>query len=78
MSSERDCVDRLVNVSADRTLSLQETVAVGLLVARKWDRASSEIRGDAPSTAGAAVRYDNFTSAEVHGFRSAASRMLAE
>ncbi len=78
MPSERDCVDHLIRVAADRNLSLQETIALGLLVARKWDRASSANPSVMPPTRESAMLHDDFTNGELQEFRSTASRVLAE
>lgn len=79
MASERDCVDHLLRVARSPRLSLQEVIALGLLVSRKWDRAR-----EADPAAGAAVSsqqaasFDNFTPAEIDEFRATASRILVE
>ena len=56
-------------------MALQETVALGLLVARKWDRAFGHSKSSSPSSEAAAT-YDSFTASELVEFRSAAGRML--
>jgi hypothetical protein len=78
MPSERDCVDHLIRVAGDRNLSLQETIALGLLVARKWHRASAASPDTEPPTPEMAIRHDDFTISELHEFRSTSSRMLLE
>ena len=75
MPTERDCVRHLVNVRSDGLLALQETLALGLMVVRKWDRAT--VSGIEPN-AEDAIRHDNFTLDELHEFRSYASRLLLE
>ncbi len=78
MSSERECFAALARAGGDRYLTLQETVALGLLVARKWDRATSGRDGELPPSAGEAARYDDFTDREIQEFRATASRAIAE
>ena len=75
MPSERDCVLHLLRARSDRRLGLQETIALGLLVARKWDRAGNRV--DEP-TARDAIEHDSFTADEIAEFRSNASRTLVE
>ena len=77
MPCERDCVDHLVRVSRNPHLSIQETTALGLLVARKWDRAGMALPPGAEPTAEDAIRHDNFTQNELDEFRASATRMLA-
>jgi len=78
MPSERDCVDHLVRVVAHRDQSLRETVALGLLVASKWDRARARTPGLTTPTIEKVADCDNFTAAELEAFREAASRVLSE
>ena len=75
MLSERDCVIHLVRSRPDRHLGLQETIALGLLVAGKWDRAGNKV---AEPTAQDAIAHDSFTPDEIAEFRSNASRTLME
>lgn len=76
MPSERDCVAHLVQVSKNYELSMQEMLALGLLVARKWDRAGIAAPPDRRPSAEDAIAYDNFTQNELDEFRASASRML--
>ena len=75
MPSERDCVLHLLRVRSHRHLGLQDTIALGLLVARKWDRAGNSVP---EPTAQDAIKQDSFTSDELDDFRSNASRTLTE
>ena len=75
MPSERDCVLHLIRVRSNRRLGLQETLALGLLVARKWDRAGNSVT---EPSARDAIEHDNFTPDEIDEFRSNASRTLIE
>ena len=75
MPTEYDCVRHLAKVRSDRLLALQETVALGLLVARKWNRAGNKIENP---TAQDAVTYGSFTDDEIEEFRSNAGRMVSE
>ena len=75
MPTERDCARHLSRVRSNLRLGLQETIALGLLVARKWDRAGHAV--DEP-TAQDAVEHDNFTTDEIDEFRANASRTLVE
>jgi hypothetical protein len=77
MPSERDCIDHLARVAANPRLSLQESIALGLLVARKWDKARHHY-GTRDVTAGDAADFDNFTKGELDDFRAAAARVLVE
>jgi hypothetical protein len=77
MPSERDCVDHLLRVAGNPRLSLPEVIALGFLVARKWDRArAAKARADVTPTE--AARFDNFTQQELDDFRASASRVLVE
>ena len=76
MPGERDCVGHLIKVKASSRLGLEETVALGLLVFRKWDRANAAQGASIPLTSQQASAYDNFTEDELQEFRSIASRML--
>jgi hypothetical protein len=79
MASERDCVDHLLHVAGNRHLTLQEAMALGFLVSRKWDRArEASVHAGTPVTNVEAVRFDNFTNAELAEFRAEASRALIE
>ena len=78
MSAERACCDALARAEGDRYLALQETVALGLLVARKWDRATSGTDGRTPPLADEVARYDSFTDREIQEFRATASRAITE
>jgi hypothetical protein len=77
MPSERDCIDHLARAAANPRLSLQESIALGLLVARKWDKARHHYE-TRDVTAADAADFDNFTDAELDDFRAAASRVLVE
>jgi hypothetical protein len=78
MPSERDCVDNLLRIASNPRLSLTEIIALGLVVARKWDRARAAADPSANVTANEAARFDNFTQQELDEFRAAASRILIE
>jgi hypothetical protein len=76
MPTERDCVDNLLRVASNPRLSLTEIIALGLVVARKWDRARAN--ASATVTATEAAGFDNFTQQELDEFRATASRILIE
>lgn len=79
MPGEREVVDQLARVSTDRLLALQETLALGLLVTRKWDRALlGAAAGRDSLTSPEAAAFDHFADAELTDFRRNAQRMLAE
>lgn len=76
MPSERDQVDHLISLTAHRVLTLQETLALGLMVFRKWDKADTAHNGN--PTPNQVAAFDEFTPTELRGFRDTAARMLAE
>ncbi len=79
MEGERDGVDQFIEVAQSSSRGLTEVLTLGLLVARKWDRARSAYPDlSAAVTAADAAQFDNFTAAEMREFRDAAGRMLAE
>jgi len=79
MASERDCVNKLLEVSESPFLNSRELVALGCLVSRKWDRAREDHAAqDRDVDAFEVARYDRFTSSELREYRESASRMLAE
>lgn len=78
MPTERDSVDNLLRIASNPRLSLNEIIALGLLVARKWDRARAGANAAANVTADEAARFDNFTQQEVDEFKATASRILVE
>ena len=79
MARERDCVEHLLQVAGNRRLALQEVIALGFLVSRKWDRAKEANRQSGTSVSNIeALRFDNFTSAELAEFRAEATRALIE
>jgi hypothetical protein len=76
MPSEQDCVDHLVRVSAKPALALQEAIALGLLVASKWDRARA---ANGPGATSADVAsFDDFTATELGSFREEAMQLLLD
>jgi len=61
MASERDCVEHLLQVAGNRRLALQEVIALGFLVSRKWDRAKEANRQSGTSVSNIeALRFDNY------------------
>jgi hypothetical protein len=79
MASERDCVDQLFRDAGRPNLSLQELLALGFLVGRKWDKAiAANPSQGAAVTSEQAAAHDNFTSAELSEFREAANRALLQ
>lgn len=77
MAAEFDCVTQVARASHERQLVLLESLALGLLVLRKWDRASLSLGKPAP-TAAEAVAFDHFTNAELSEFRGKAKALLDE
>ena len=77
MEGERDCVDQFVQAAGSSGRGLTEALTLGLLVARKWDRARGAGTG-ATAKPEDATLFDDFTNTEMHEFRGAAARMLAE
>ena len=79
MEGERDGVDQFIEVARSSGRGLTEVLTLGLLVARKWDRARSAYPDiSAAVTSADAAQFDNFTATEMREFRDAAGRMLAE
>jgi len=77
MASERDCVDQLFRDAGRPNVSLQELIALGFLVGRKWDKAIAANPSSAAAvTSEQAAEHDNFTSSELSEFREAANRAL--
>lgn len=77
MPGERDCVKQVARDSHERQLALAETLALGLLVLRKWDRATLGLGNPAP-TAAEVSAFDQFTHGELSEFRGRAKSMLDE
>ncbi len=77
MPGERDCVVQVARDSHERPLALAETLALGLLVLRKWDRATLSLGNPAPTIIEVAA-FDQFTSRELSEFRARARSMLDE
>jgi|ERR1700733_5780499 hypothetical protein len=76
MPGERDQVDTLISVTPRQGLALVETLTLGLMVARKWDRADTATDGN--STQLDAIQFDNFTAAELLTFRNEALAMMSQ
>jgi hypothetical protein len=64
MATERDCFDCLLDFTCYPELSLPETLALGILVAGKWDRAGATRGIAGRATAEQALAFDNFTLAK--------------
>ncbi len=77
MPGERDFVDHVALAGSERHLILAETLALGLLVLRKWDRASLGLGQTAPTPADVAA-FDHFTTAALSEFRGKAKALLDE
>ena len=61
---------------ADRHDRLRSFVALGLVVASKWDQADT--RHDGEATPAQATQFDTFTDAQTREFNERAAAMLAE
>lgn len=75
MPSERDLVRVAYASSTDFHANLRSLVALGLTVAREWDRAE---RNHSSPSAEQVARFDDFTDAEAAEFLSRASGMLRD
>lgn len=79
MPSEKDVIDNLILASRNNSrLRLQETVVLGLLASKKWDRALSGKALNHQVTAQELSQADNFTDDDIQGFRAAAQTILLE
>jgi hypothetical protein len=79
MPSEKDAVDSLVLASRHGSrLRLQETVALGLLASKKWDRALSGKAANHQVTPQELNQADNFTGGDILDFRAAEQAILHE
>lgn len=79
MPSERDCVEHLLKLTKatkTRKLQLLETIALGLLVSLKWDRAKSGKASKYVPSPADLVGHDNFTETELSNFRETALELL--
>jgi hypothetical protein len=76
MPGERDQVDRLISVTPHKELAFVETLALGLMEARKWDRADTVTNGN--STQSDTIWHDNFTPSDVLAFRNEVLAMLTQ
>ncbi len=75
MPGERDAVETAVNSDTDREV-VQSTLALGLMVISKWDRADTKY-GSTPGPQQAA-EFDSFTHPEMREFGRRAGAMLRE
>jgi hypothetical protein len=79
MPSEKDVIDNLVLASRNNSrLRLQETVVLGLLASKKWDRPLSGKPANHQVTPQELSQADNFTDDDIQGFRAAAQTILHE
>jgi hypothetical protein len=77
MPGEKEALEAVILASKrDSKLRLQETIALGLLVAKKWDRALSEVPKSGKVTPEELKKGDNFTEDDMQGFRATAQSIL--
>ena len=77
MAGERDLCDLATKCRRDRLQVVEESLALGLLVVKKWDRIYSWHIESEPASVQLKVA-DSFTDDEIADFRETARRMLRE
>ena len=81
MAGEREICDRVTASGRDRLQVVEESLALGLLGVRKWDKIYSWQKSNNTNTVPTSVHEqigDSFTDSEIADFRETARRMLRE